>query len=121
MPLLQQGFQIFGRHTWRCKERNKQNEPVVNSNHSNVSLEQADLQNCSPVNSRTIKCVCGKETKTHGGLKRHQRTCRATIGFSKDLLSNIAQEIEKAMSQEDEVTETEEISNSPDTKVKKRY
>ena len=109
----------MGRHAWRYKERNKQNESVVNSNHSNISLEQADLQTCSPVNSRKIKCVCGKETKTHGGLKRHQRTCRAITGLNKDLLSNIAQEIEAATSQENEFIDTEEISNAPDTKVKK--
>ena len=112
-------FKSLGRHAWRCKERNNQNESVANSNHSNVTLEQTDLQNCSPVNSRKIKCICGKETKTHGGLKKHQRTCHAISGFNKDLLSNLAQEIETATSQEDEIVDTQEICNSPDTKVKK--
>ena len=41
------------------------------------------------------------------------------VGFNKDLLSNLAQEIETATSQEDEIVDTQEICNSPYTKVKK--
>ena len=79
-------FKSLGRHPWRCKERNEHNESVVNSNHLIVTPEREDLQNYPPVNNRAIKCVCSKETKTHGGLKRHHRTCRAITGFNKDLI-----------------------------------
>ena len=44
-------------------QRNKQNESIVNSNHSNASYEQADIQNCPPVSSRIRNAFVAKNPK----------------------------------------------------------
>ena len=114
----QKDFEVLGRHAWRCKERNQRDEIVSNDNLSNPSLEQADLQNCSPTNSKTIRCVCGKVVKTYGGLKRHQRSCRAITGLNTNVLIDIAQEIEESMSPNDNSTEFVASNNLGDTIVR---
>ena len=57
--------------------------------------------------------------KTHGGPKRHQRSCGAIIGLDKDALMDIAQEIDASLGLHDDVwNDNEQISDLGDTKVK---
>ena len=69
-----------------------------------VSVEQTDLQSLRiPTNSK-LQCACGKKVNSHAGLKRHQRSCRVTMGLYNKLSYDFQEENEEIFGDQSEST-----------------